>query len=585
MNTIFSEVQCLNSPVAKWTIQYEYKRSGADMQYRFYWKVWLVYSTTWYDNGLQIQMYINGVQKNVTVKPYKQSDKGWSYEGTTDWHTVSNKTSGTVPFYAVLYDTSVKATRFTSSNYSLSVSGAASALSAITNFDVDNGVTINLTKYDVTFTDTLVVSYGDTIIKTVSSIHNGTKVSFANELTTIYNLMKSVRSGTFTFELTTKSGSTTIGSSTQTATGSITNANPTFTNSQVDYADTNEEVSNITGNPKHIVQNQSWLGVTFDAATGNKGATILRYIIEVNGISRTATTSGSVNFGTINSSQDVTLTITAEDSRGNTTTVKKTVTILAWSLPIFTATVERLNNYEDTTYLTVDASMSSVNGKNEMTVTYMVMQSGGEYGNPEEIENKRQYTVECDKNYVHTFSISVADSFDIVTKEFVLPKGKFPLFIDTQKNAVSINEFPSEGEAFRVAGGVASFDDGIVLKTANKSFKITINDNGVLVITDVATNETAEISMASPTRITDVTLPSYAWEGEGNLYSQVVNIDGITENSQVNLTPSVEQLAIFYEKDITFATENDGGVVTVYVIGQKPENNYTIQASIVEVSA
>lgn len=84
--------------------------------------------------------------------------------------------------------------------------------------------------------------------------------------------------------------------------------------------------------------------------------------------------------------------------------------------------------------------------------------------------------------------------------------------------------------------------------------------------------------------VATIDLRSSAWQGSGNLYSQVVAIDGITENSQVNLTPSVEQLAIFYEKDITFVTENDGGVVTVYVIGQKPANDYTIQANIVEVS-
>lgn len=84
-------------------------------------------------------------------------------------------------------------------------------------------------------------------------------------------------------------------------------------------------------------------------------------------------------------------------------------------------------------------------------------------------------------------------------------------------------------------------------------------------------------------RITSVSLPASKWVGSGTLYSQVVTIDGITENSQVNLTPSVEQLSIFYEKDLTFVTENDGGVVTIYVIGQKPQNDYTIQANIVEV--
>ena len=81
-----------------------------------------------------------------------------------------------------------------------------------------------------------------------------------------------------------------------------------------------------------------------------------------------------------------------------------------------------------------------------------------------------------------------------------------------------------------------------------------------------------------------VELPSEKWVGGDNLYSQVVTINGVTENSQVDLTPSVEQLVIFYEKDLTFVTENEDGIVTVYAIGQKPENDYTIQVTITEVS-
>lgn len=79
------------------------------------------------------------------------------------------------------------------------------------------------------------------------------------------------------------------------------------------------------------------------------------------------------------------------------------------------------------------------------------------------------------------------------------------------------------------------------------------------------------------------TLRSSKWVGSGSLYSQVVNIEGVTANSQVDLTPSVEQLAIFYDKDLAFVTENEDGVVTVYAIGQRPENDYTIQVTITEV--
>jgi hypothetical protein len=84
-------------------------------------------------------------------------------------------------------------------------------------------------------------------------------------------------------------------------------------------------------------------------------------------------------------------------------------------------------------------------------------------------------------------------------------------------------------------------------------------------------------------KIVEVTLLASAWDGDDHLYSQVVNIDGVTENSQVDLTPDVQQLATFYHKDISFVTENYGGVVTVYAIGQKPTNDYTIQATITEV--
>lgn len=92
------------------------------------------------------------------------------------------------------------------------------------------------------------------------------------------------------------------------------------------------------------------------------------------------------------------------------------------------------------------------------------------------------------------------------------------------------------------------------------------------------------IQVASPAAIGEVSLPAANWVGDANLHSQVVSIEGVTENSQVDLTPSVDQLVIFYEKDLTFVTENDGGVVTVYAIGQKPTNDYTMQVTITEVN-
>lgn len=87
----------------------------------------------------------------------------------------------------------------------------------------------------------------------------------------------------------------------------------------------------------------------------------------------------------------------------------------------------------------------------------------------------------------------------------------------------------------------------------------------------------------SSATIGEITLRAANWRGDASPYSQVVSVSGVTEVSQVDLTPSAEQLSIFHNKDVAFVTENDGGVVTVYAIGQKPENDYTIQVTITEV--
>ena len=95
--------------------------------------------------------------------------------------------------------------------------------------------------------------------------------------------------------------------------------------------------------------------------------------------------------------------------------------------------------------------------------------------------------------------------------------------------------------------------------------------------------EVRVIGAASAVRLSEVKLLAAAWRGNGNLYSQVVNINGITANSLVDLQPSAEQLQIFHEKDLAFTTENNKGVVTVFAIGDRPLNDYTIQATITEV--
>ena len=93
------------------------------------------------------------------------------------------------------------------------------------------------------------------------------------------------------------------------------------------------------------------------------------------------------------------------------------------------------------------------------------------------------------------------------------------------------------------------------------------------------------LNRAAVSRIAFIDLLSANWQGEKSPYSQVVSIDGATENSKIDINPSIEQLAIFHEKDIAFVAENEDGVVTVYCVGQKPTADYQMQVTITEVKA
>lgn len=130
--------------------------------------------------------------------------------------------------------------------------------------------------------------------------------------------------------------------------------------------------------------------------------------------------------------------------------------------------------------------------------------------------------------------------------------------------------------------------DEITAFQALRSHKLTttvLNDAGAGMQLEYVADTKTYIDNANVRsgRIGEVTLLASAWVGDTYPYSQVVDIPGVTENSQVDLTPSVEQLAIFHQKSLGFVAENDDGVVTVYAIGDKPQNDYTMQVTITEV--
>lgn len=138
-----------------------------------------------------------------------------------------------------------------------------------------------------------------------------------------------------------------------------------------------------------------------------------------------------------------------------------------------------------------------------------------------------------------------------------------------------------EGDTFKV---IESIEIPVIAKKRPEDYQIQDSDEEIYSFKKLENMIRNMSAGGSSARIGEVILLANNWIANGSLYSQVVVIDGITKNSQVDLTPSIEQLVAFYEKNLTFVTENENGVVTVYAIGQKPLNDYTIQVTITEVA-
>ena len=130
----------------------------------------------------------------------------------------------------------------------------------------------------------------------------------------------------------------------------------------------------------------------------------------------------------------------------------------------------------------------------------------------------------------------------------------------------------------------------VVYGTGKKTPRLKIGDgHSVFAALDYISID----SFILPTPATIVLLPD-AWQSvlddDGNpiesRYYQPVTVNNaiITPNSKIDLQPNPEQLAIFHEKDLAFTAINKGGNVRVCVIGQKPTQEYMIQATVTEVA-
>lgn len=254
---------------------------------------------------------------------------------------------------AITYSGNYIGTKSGSGSGTLNTIPRTSGLGTISNFTIGNAISIPITQYSSGFVNNLVIKFGSTTIKTVNDISNGDTVTFTStEQTNIYSLMPSVTKGTFTFTLTTKNGSTTVGTSSRTAIGYIASSvKPSI--SKIALA---EYVTGIAAQFGGYVQNQSKIRGTITASAGS-GSSISSYKTVINGQTFTSSTFTTNVLKTAGSN---TATVTVTDKRGRTTTSTATFTVIAYASPkIATFTVVRC--LEDGTEDLVSGEYAKIN--------------------------------------------------------------------------------------------------------------------------------------------------------------------------------------------------------------------------------
>lgn len=220
---------------------------------------------------------------------------------------------------------------------------------------------------------------------------------------------------------------------------------------KVSYEDTNAATVAVTGDKSRIIQNHSTLTVTVPTATAKKGATIARYAIAFGGVTKTVAAAGTVSLGAVDVSYSQALTVTATDSRGFTASQSVQVTVDDYSAPTAVIDLNRLNNFEPETHITVSARYSYLNGKNAVTISAKFKKvSDSSYGAPIALTNSVQSTLTCDRDSAYDFVVTVTDKLESTDYNLNLGKGIPAFFIDTQKSSVGVNCLPGQSDVLQL---------------------------------------------------------------------------------------------------------------------------------------
>lgn len=151
--------------------------------------------------------------------------------------------------------------------------------------------------------------------------------------------------------------------------------------------------------------------------------------------------------------------------------------------------------------------------------------------------------------------------------------------VTTAKADITVNS-----NSIKTLNGDVNVKGSVDYKIAQAIALIMDNPDDVINSINELINLVKESTFASSAIRKDIiTLLADAWVEDGEHFSQVVHINGITKNSKVDLQPTPDLVGKLNDYESQLVAENNNGTIIVWLIGNKFDEDVVVQVTITEV--
>jgi hypothetical protein len=169
-----------------------------------------------------------------------------------------------------------------------------------------------------------------------------------------------------------------------------------------------------------------------------------------------------MSWGVLDVSSNITATVKAIDSRGNSVTKSLQITVEAWQQPYAVISCSRENNFYTDTVLNVSPTVSSLSGKNSVIIQEQHKKTTeSAYSTLVNVPASTDTTIQLDNLYDWNLKIIVSDRLASTTYNITVQKGMPIVYYDRLKSSTGFNCFPSRSDSVESQG--LALDDVIYI--------------------------------------------------------------------------------------------------------------------------